>query len=46
MVMKTWLVWGIDLPQIEIKADNFDKAIELARKINKEYCIGQLKEVK
>lgn len=44
--MKTWLVWGIGLPQIEIKANNFDKAIEEARKINKEYCCGQLKECK
>ncbi len=43
--MKTWLVWGDDsLPQIEIKADNFDKAIEVARKIDKNYYIGQLKE--
>lgn len=43
--MKTWLVWGdVSLPQIEIKADNFDKAIEEARKIDKKYYLGQLKE--
>ena len=40
---KTWLVWGIGLKILEIKADSFDKAIEEARKINKNYCIGQLK---
>ena len=44
--MKTWLVWGNGLQTIEIKAINFDKAIEEARKINKKYYIGQLKEVK
>ena len=41
--MKTWYVWGINLPKIEIKADSFDNAIAQARKINKNYNIGQLK---
>ena len=35
--MKTWYVWGINLPKIEIKANSFDNAIAQARKINKKY---------
>ena len=35
--MKTWYVWGINLPKIEIKANSFDNAIAQARKINKNY---------
>ena len=42
--MKIWYIWGIGLERLEIKADSFDKAIEEARKINKNYYIGQLKE--
>ena len=30
--MKTWYVWGINLPKIEIKSDSFDNAIAQARK--------------
>ena len=41
--MKTWYVWGINLPKIEIKADSFDNAIAQAKKINKNYNAGQLK---
>ena len=41
--MKTWYVWGINLPKIEIKANSFDNAIAQARKINKNYNAGQLK---
>ena len=41
--MKTWYVWGINLPKIEIKADSFDNAIAQARKINKNYNTDQLK---
>ena len=41
--MKTWYVWGINLPKLEIKANNLDNAIAQARKINKNYNIGQLK---
>ena len=41
--MKTWYVWGINLPKLEIKADSFDNAIAQARKINKNYNTGQLK---
>ena len=43
-IMKTWIVWGIGLEKIEIVADDFDNAIEKARKINRNYNIGQLKE--
>lgn len=42
--MKTWKVWGIDLPIVRIKADCFDDAIKEARKINPDYCIGQIEE--
>ena len=41
--MKTWYVWGINLPKLEIKASSFDNAIAQARKINKNYNTGQLK---
>lgn len=41
--MKTWLVWGNGLPTIEIKAINFDKAIEEARKINKKVLHWSIK---
>lgn len=45
--MKTWLIWGIgleELEEIEIQAETFDEAIKIAREINKNYNIGQLKE--
>ena len=41
--MKTWYVWGINLPKIKIKANSFDIAIAHSRKINKNYNTGQLK---
>ena len=41
--MKTWYIWGINLPKIEIKANSFDNAIAQARKVNKNYNTGQLK---
>ena len=31
--MKTWYVWGINLPKLEIKANSFDNAIAQARKL-------------
>ena len=43
-IMKTWIVWGIGLEKIAIVAYDFDSAIEKARKINRNYNIGQLKE--
>ena len=41
--MKTWYVWGINLPKIEIKANSLYDAIAQARKINKNYNIAQIK---
>ena len=43
MYMKTWVIWGIGLEPLEIKANSFDEAIKEARKINKNYNAGQLK---
>ena len=42
--MKTWVIWGIGLERLEIKANSFDEALAEARKINKNYNAGQLKE--
>lgn len=42
--MKVWKVWGINLPILEIEADCFDEAIRKARKINPNYCSGQIKD--
>ena len=42
--MFTWKIWGIGLPVLEIKADSFDNAIHEARKIDKNYNTGQIKE--
>ena len=44
VIMKIWYIWGIGLERLEIKANSFDEAIEKARKINKNYSAGQLKE--
>ena len=41
--MKTWIMWGIGLEKIEIKANSFDDALQYARKINLKYSTGQLK---
>lgn len=43
-VMKIWIIWGIGLDKIEIKANSFDEALLNARKINKNYNTGQLKD--
>ena len=42
--MRIWYIWGKGLERLEIKANSFDDAIKKARKINRNYCIGQLKE--
>ena len=42
--MKLWYIWGLYLPVLLIEADNFDKALEEARKINPNYNTGQLRE--
>ena len=39
-----WIIKGKDLPTLEIIADSFDKALEIARKDNKNYVSGQVKE--
>lgn len=39
-----WLIWGVGLDKIEIQASSFDEALDIARKINKGYCSGQVKE--
>lgn len=42
--MFTWKIWGTNLPVLEIKAYSFDDAIREARKIDKNYDTGQIKE--
>ena len=39
-----WIIKGKDLPTLEIIADSFDQALEIARKDNKNYVSGQVKE--
>ena len=39
-----WLIGGKDLPTLEINADSFDEALAIARKDNKNYVSGQVKE--
>ena len=43
MVM-IWIIKGKDLPTLEIDADSFDEALEIARKDNQNYISGQVKE--
>lgn len=42
--MKTWLISGIGLKVIEVKASSFDEALAIARKTNRNYSGGQIKE--
>ena len=42
--MKIWKIWGRNLQTLEIVADSFDDALKEARKVNKGYTTGQLKE--
>ena len=37
-----WKVTGRNLEALYIEADSFDSAIEKARKVNKNYCCGQV----
>ena len=39
-----WLIWGVGLDKIEVRASSFDEALGIARKINNGYCSGQVKE--
>lgn len=41
--MKTWIIWGICLEKLEIKANSFDEALKEARKINENYNTGMVK---
>ena len=41
--MKIWYIWGTALEPLEVKAQSFDDALEVARKINPKYDTGKLK---
>ena len=43
--IKIWIISKSGLEPLEIEASSFDEAIAKARKINKEYNTGQLKEI-
>ena len=44
--MKTWFVWGNNLPRLEIISNSMDKALEKARQIDDNYNTCQLKDIK
>ena len=44
--MKTWYIWGGNLPQLEIVSNSMDKALEKARQIDNDYNTCQLKDIK
>ena len=39
-----WIIEGKDIPTLEIIADSYDEALAIARKVNKNYVGGQVKE--
>ena len=39
-----WLIWGVGLDKIEVQASSFDEALAIARKINRNYSGGKIKE--
>ena len=39
-----WLIGGKDLPTLEIIADSYDEALAIARKVNRDYVGGRVKE--
>ena len=39
--MKIWYIWGTALEPLEVKAQSFDDALEVARKINPKYDTGK-----
>lgn len=43
--IKIWIISKTCIDPLEIEASSFDEAIRKARKINKEYNTGQLKEI-
>ena len=44
--MKTWFVWGSNLPRLEIVSNSMDKALAKARQIDENYDTCQLKDIK
>lgn len=40
--MSIWKVWGTNLTELFIKADSFDSALDIARKVNPRYTTGQI----
>ena len=44
--MKTWYIWGNNLPRLEIVSNSMDKALAKAREIDDNYNTCQLKEIK
>lgn len=40
----TWLISGRDLPTIKVNAVSFDRALEIARRIDPGYDTGQVTE--
>ena len=40
----TWKISGIGLPILFIPAASFDEALAEARKLDRNYCIGQIVE--
>ena len=44
--MKTWYIWGNNLPRLEIVSNSMDKALEKARQIDDNYNTCQLKDIK
>mgnify|MGYP003437935784 FL=1 len=44
--MKTWYIWGSNLPRLEIVSNSMDKALERARQIDSKYNTCQLKDIK
>ena len=44
--MKTWFVWGSNLPRLEIASNSMDKALAKARQIDDRYNTCQLKDIK
>lgn len=35
-----WIILGINLPKLKIRAESFDEALTKARMVNTNYCAG------
>lgn len=44
--MKTWFIWGSNLPRLEIASNSMDRALAKARQIDENYNTCQLKDIK